>query len=77
MRNRLRSRRHDNHLYCYFYVPPHVPPGDYTLQVEVRDLTGLPPSTKLPDHRRAQSPELPFHLRGGDGRGLVSSTKGP
>jgi hypothetical protein len=36
------SARHDFFVNCSFSVPRKVPPGRYTLRVEVRDITGLP-----------------------------------
>jgi hypothetical protein len=40
--HRGRSVRHDFYVNCSFSVPRKVPPGRYTLRVEVRDITGLP-----------------------------------
>jgi hypothetical protein len=40
--HRGRSPRHDFFVNCSFSVPRRVPPGRYTLCVEVRDVTGLP-----------------------------------
>jgi hypothetical protein len=39
--HRGRSSRHDFFVNCSFSVPRKVPPGRYTLRVEVRDITGL------------------------------------
>lgn len=47
--HRGRSPRHDFFVSCSFCVPRKVPPGRYTLRVEVRDITGLPaPSAAAP-----------------------------
>jgi hypothetical protein len=40
--HRGHSPRHDFFVNCSFSVPRKVPPGRYTLRVEVRDITGLP-----------------------------------
>jgi hypothetical protein len=40
--HRGQSPRHDFFVECSFSVPRKVPPGRYTLRVEVRDITGLP-----------------------------------
>jgi hypothetical protein len=41
--HRGQSPRHDFFVNCSFSVPRKVPPGRYTLRVEVRDITTLPP----------------------------------
>jgi hypothetical protein len=40
--HRGQSARHDFFVNCSFSVPRKVPPGRYTLRVEVRDITNLP-----------------------------------
>jgi len=54
-----RSARRDFFVKCSFSVPRKVPPGRYTMRVEIRDVTGLPPdATTLkggaPSHRIAE-----------------------
>jgi hypothetical protein len=40
--HRGQSARHDFFVNCSFSVPRRIPPGRYTLRVEVRDITNLP-----------------------------------
>jgi hypothetical protein len=42
------SARHDFFVNCSFSVPRKIPPGRYTLRVEVRDITNLPADTTSP-----------------------------
>jgi hypothetical protein len=53
--HRGRSARHDFFVNCSFSVPRRIPPGRYTLRVEVRDITDLPANASLeeapPAHR--------------------------
>ncbi|HEX5269513.1 MAG TPA: hypothetical protein VFW33_03450 [Gemmataceae bacterium] len=55
--HRGQSPRHDFFVNCYFSVPRNIPPGRYTLRVEVRDITGLPADAagagRAPPHRVA------------------------
>jgi hypothetical protein len=56
---RGRSTRHDFFVNCSFAVPRKLPPGRYTLRVEVRDITELPPDPSghrqvPPGHRVAR-----------------------
>jgi hypothetical protein len=53
-----RSPRHDFFVKCSFSVPRRVPPGRYTMRIEIRDITGLPPDSAdakavPPKHRAA------------------------
>ena len=57
-----RSPRRDGYLSCHFYVPALMPAGDYTLWIEVKDLTGRSSSQNLPNHRTALQ-SLPFRVR--------------
>jgi hypothetical protein len=57
--HRGQSARHDFFVNCSFSVPRKVPPGRYTLRVEVRDITGLPAVSPVlkqapPPHRIAR-----------------------
>jgi hypothetical protein len=54
-----RSARHDFFVKCSFSVPRKVPPGRYTMRVEIRDVTGLPADSAAlkagpPSHRVAE-----------------------
>jgi hypothetical protein len=60
---RSRSPRQDCFLSCHFYVPPWLPVGDYTLWIEVKDLTGLN-TDEPPPHRKARR-SLVFRVRNG------------
>jgi hypothetical protein len=51
---RSRSRRRDCHLECPFFVPAKAPAGNYTLWVEIKDHTNLPPGAPVPEHRVAR-----------------------
>ncbi len=58
--HRGQSPRHDFFVNCSFSVPRSVPPGRYTLRVEVRDITNLPADAVAekhspPSHRVAHS----------------------
>jgi hypothetical protein len=55
------SPRRDGHLICYFCVPQQLQPGDYTLCIHVKDVTGLTPE-QVPAHRVARR-SLPFRVR--------------
>jgi hypothetical protein len=59
---RSSSPRHDGYLPCHFYVPPHLPVGDYTLWIVVKDLTSCP-GEEAPPHRTARR-SLDFRVRG-------------
>jgi hypothetical protein len=51
-----RSARRDFFVKCSFSVPRKVPPGRYTMRVEIRDVTALPPdaaTVRPPLHRIA------------------------
>ena len=56
---RSRSPRRDCYLGCYFYVPPRLPVGDYTLTVQVTDLTGTKGEQAV---RRSASRSLDFRV---------------
>ena len=59
---RTRSPRRDCYLPCRFYVPARLPVGDYTLTIQVTDLTGVN-GEEAPPHRTA-SRSLEFHAGG-------------
>jgi len=59
--DRLLSRRQDCFLNCHFYVPPNLPPGEYKLVIEVKDVTGLPEGVRVHDHHVATW-EVPFRI---------------
>jgi hypothetical protein len=57
--HRGKSARHDFFVNCSFSVPRKIPPGRYTLRVEVRDITDQPADAaglkrSPPDHRVAR-----------------------
>jgi hypothetical protein len=57
--HRGQSARHDFFVNCSFSVPRRIPPGRYTLRVEVRDITNLPADESgakrpAPPHRVAR-----------------------
>jgi hypothetical protein len=57
---RSRSPRRDCYLGCHFYVPRGLPVGDFSLTVQVNDLTGFN-SDETPTHRTA-SRSLEFRV---------------
>jgi hypothetical protein len=66
--HRGQSPRHDFFVSCSFCVPRKVPPGRYTLRVEVRDITGLPspsaaaPKREAPPAHRVARQTLDFQV---------------
>src|SRR5207253_4072829 len=59
--DRLLSRRLDCFLNCHFYVPPALPPGEYRLAIEVKDVTGLPDGARAPAQHVAEQ-VVPFRV---------------
>jgi len=59
--DRLLSRRLDCFLNCHFYVPPGLPPGEYQLTIEVKDVTGLPDAARVPAQHVAKQ-VVPFRV---------------
>jgi hypothetical protein len=59
-----RSARRDFFVKCSFSVPRKVPPGRYTMRVEIRDVTGLPPdaATVRPPMHRVASQKLDLQV---------------
>jgi hypothetical protein len=64
--HRGQSARHDFFVNCSFSVPRRIPPGRYTLRVEVRDITNLPADSsgavRLPPPERVARQELDLQV---------------
>ena len=56
-----RSPRQDCFLNCFFNVPPRLPIGDYTLEVDIEDITDLPAGVPIPASRVARL-KVPFRV---------------
>lgn len=70
--DRSHSPKRDYSVTYYFWVPPGLPPGRYTLWVQVKDVTGAAPASgeglapsvlDVPDHRTAVG-SLEFRVKG-------------
>jgi hypothetical protein len=59
--DRLLSHRLDCFLNCHFCVPPDLPPGEYQLAIEVKDVTGLPEGVPIPGRHVAEQ-VVPFRV---------------
>lgn len=59
--DRLLSRRLDCFLNCHFYVPVGLPPGEYQLAIQVKDVTGLPEGARVPVQHVAEQ-VVPFRV---------------
>ncbi len=57
---RSRTPRQDCFLNCYFHVPPRLPPGDYILVIQVKDVTGV--TGREPPAHRIASRTLDFRV---------------
>ncbi|HZT80580.1 MAG TPA: hypothetical protein VFA26_10170 [Gemmataceae bacterium] len=53
--DRSRTPRRDRFVRFEFQVPPKVPPGRYSLHLEIRDVTGQASSRDAPPHRTARA----------------------
>ncbi|MFL5244725.1 MAG: hypothetical protein ACJ8FY_21695 [Gemmataceae bacterium] len=67
--DRSQTPRQDYFINYKFWVPPHLPPGSYTLWVQVKDVTGQS-GKELPGHRVARR-SLDFRVTG------QGTTRGP
>jgi hypothetical protein len=75
--NQSRIPRHDWYLNCSFYLPPNLPVGTYTLEIDIQDVTELARGAKVPKERKA-SRALTFHVDPrGSGLACSPTEQGP